>query len=140
MIVFTRYPEAGKTKTRLIAELGAEGAAELQRGMAEHDKPCRGVSQSRRISIEVRHEGGNPSLMRQWLGGDILYLEQDGGDLGERMLKAFIVAFRNGAERVLLMGTDCPDIPPQFWRKRFKSWNDPIWPWPGQGWGLYWSV
>lgn len=122
VIVFTRYPEAGKTKTRLIAELGAEGAAELQRGMAEHAiNRVRELATSRRVSIEVRYEGGNPSLMKQWLGSDILYLEQEGEDLGERMLKAFIVAFRNGAERVLLMGTDCPGISASILEKGFQE-------------------
>ncbi len=36
LIIFTRYPEAGTTKTRMIPELGAVGAAELQRQMTEH--------------------------------------------------------------------------------------------------------
>jgi glycosyltransferase A (GT-A) superfamily protein (DUF2064 family) len=35
LIIFTRYPEPGKTKTRLIPILGAEGAAKLQRQMTE---------------------------------------------------------------------------------------------------------
>ena len=34
-MVFLRYPEAGKAKTRLISELGAEGAAVLARELAE---------------------------------------------------------------------------------------------------------
>ena len=36
IVVFTRYPELGTTKTRLIPHLGAEGAAELQRQMSVH--------------------------------------------------------------------------------------------------------
>jgi hypothetical protein len=35
LMIFTRYPEAGKTKTRLISLLGEEGAADLQRQMTE---------------------------------------------------------------------------------------------------------
>ncbi|MDX2415867.1 MAG: hypothetical protein QNK19_00185 [Xanthomonadales bacterium] len=35
VIIFTRYPEAGTTKTRLIALLGSEKAASLQRAMTE---------------------------------------------------------------------------------------------------------
>lgn len=122
MIVFTRYPEPGKTKTRLMPELGAEGAAELQRKMAEHAiSQVRELAKRRPISIEVRYEGRNPSLMKQWLGGDILFHEQDGADLGERMLTAFLDAFRYGAERVLLMGTDCPGITPQILEKAFQE-------------------
>jgi glycosyltransferase A (GT-A) superfamily protein (DUF2064 family) len=30
LIIFTRYPKPGKTKTRLIPALGADGAALLQ--------------------------------------------------------------------------------------------------------------
>ena len=36
LIVFTRYPEPGKTKRRLIPALGPGGAAELQREMTAH--------------------------------------------------------------------------------------------------------
>ena len=36
LIIFTPYPEPGKTKTRLIATLGTVGAANLQREMTEH--------------------------------------------------------------------------------------------------------
>jgi uncharacterized protein len=120
VIVFTRYPEAGKTKTRLTPELGAEGAAELQRRMAEHAiSRVRELSKIRPISIEVRYQGGDLSLMRQWLGSEILYREQEGADLGEKMLTAFVEAFRNGVERVLLMGTDCPGISAPILEKAF---------------------
>ncbi len=122
VIVFTRYPEAGKTKTRLIPALGAERAAELQCRMAEHaiDR-VRELAKTRPISIEVRYQGGNPVLMKQWLGSDILYREQEGDDLGERMLGAFLDAFRNGAERVLLMGTDCPSVTAEILEKGFRE-------------------
>jgi uncharacterized protein len=36
LLVFTRYPQPGQAKTRLIPALGAVGAAELQRQMTEH--------------------------------------------------------------------------------------------------------
>lgn len=36
LIIFTRYPEAGKTKTRLIPALGTVGAANLQQEMTEY--------------------------------------------------------------------------------------------------------
>ncbi|BAY74926.1 hypothetical protein NIES25_13430 [Nostoc linckia NIES-25] len=35
-IIFTRYPEPGKTKTRLIPVLGSVGATNLQGQMTEH--------------------------------------------------------------------------------------------------------
>ena len=35
LIVFGRYPVPGRTKTRLIPELGPAGAADLQRQLTE---------------------------------------------------------------------------------------------------------
>ena len=47
LIIFSRYPEPGKTKTRMIPALGAEGAAELQKKMTEHTvKTAIALSQS----------------------------------------------------------------------------------------------
>lgn len=36
LIIFTRYPEPGKTKTRLIPALETVGAANLQREITEY--------------------------------------------------------------------------------------------------------
>lgn len=105
LILFTRYPEPGKTKTRLIPHLGARGAAGLQREMTEHT-----IRQARKtgVQIEVRCTGGTEELTRQWLGADLDYKEQGDGDLGERMQRAFEAHFHNGADRVVLIGSDCP--------------------------------
>jgi glycosyltransferase A (GT-A) superfamily protein (DUF2064 family) len=60
LIIFTRYPEPGKAKTRLIPALGAQGAAELQRRMTERTLAMAlPLSQSRLMTIEVRYEGGS---------------------------------------------------------------------------------
>src|SRR4028119_440578 len=40
LIVFTRYPEPGTTKTRLIPVLGKTGAANLHRLMAKRTIAC----------------------------------------------------------------------------------------------------
>ena len=111
LIIFTRYPEPGTTKTRLIPALGEQGAADLQRRMTEHlisriDHPCT----SRSLDLEIRYEGGNETLMRSWLGNDFTYHPQPPGDLGHRMRIAFDEAFRDGAEYVIISGTDIPGI------------------------------
>lgn len=105
LIIFTRFPEAGKTKTRLIPHLGAEAAAQLQKEMTEHT-----VMQARRAGaeIEVRYTGSSYEQMRNWLGGGFQYVEQGEGDLGERMERAFSDQFSRGAGRVVIVGSDCP--------------------------------
>jgi len=85
LIIFTRYPIAGKAKTRLILALEAEGAAAMQRQLTELTV-CRAVALavSSGVSIEVRYEGGDKRLMRGWLGGKPRYTPQGDGDLGQR--------------------------------------------------------
>ena len=69
LIVFTRYPEPGTTKTRMIPELGAEGAAELQRRMTEHMVARVAELVDRRsMPVEIRFEGGDERVMAAWLG------------------------------------------------------------------------
>ncbi|MEJ2286494.1 MAG: hypothetical protein P8X85_23195, partial [Desulfobacterales bacterium] len=69
LIVFTRFPEPGKTKTRLIPALGARGAARLQRQMTEHLMATAAKLSNRPgLAVEVYHEGGNTGLMQGWLG------------------------------------------------------------------------
>ncbi len=107
LIIFTRYPEPGKTKTRLIPALGELGAAQLHRRMAEHT-----VQQAKAVScpIEVWYVGGTKELMQDWLGTDLRYQEQPAGDLGDRMCAAFRSAFEQGYRSVIIIGTDCPGI------------------------------
>lgn len=122
LIIFTRYPEPGKTKTRLIPALGAEGAAVLQRQMTEHTfaqvKELQGV---RPLSVEVYFVGGNQHLMQSWLGTSVIYRQQGEGDLGRRMAIAFQTASEAGYERIVIIGTDCPDLNAQLMVKAFQS-------------------
>jgi uncharacterized protein len=121
LIIFTRYPEPGKTKTRLIPILGAEGAAGLQREMAEHVLSWAKPMRSEGVSLEVRHEGGTRDLMGKWLGPDMLFCEQGEGDVGQRMARAFTEGFQKDYRRIVLVGTDCPGLSAGLVRKAFTD-------------------
>jgi uncharacterized protein len=111
LIIFTRYPEAGKTKTRLIPALGSVGAANLQRQMTEYTIfQVKKLQKAIAISFEVRFAGGNLQLMQDWLGSDLVYQSQGDGDLGSRMMRSLLSCFKSGAENVVIIGTDCPGV------------------------------
>lgn len=122
LMIFTRYPEPGKTKTRLIPALGAEGAANLQRKLTEETvAKARELSSVFPVSLEVRFAGGNFSLMESWLGSDLNYQEQDSGDLGDRMTGAFKTAFNSGIQRVVIIGIDCPGLNQEILQQAFEK-------------------
>lgn len=111
LLVFTRYPEPGKTKTRLVPALGADGAADLHRRLTENSmQRFVELQQKRPVEIEVCFDGGDQGLMREWLGPGYRYIPQGSGDLGQRMSRAFASAFAAGKKRVLVVGADCPDL------------------------------
>ena len=111
LVLFSRYPEPGKTKTRLIPALGPKGASDLQKHMTEHvlSRAC-DLVESRPVDMEVRYDGGKQGLMEKWLGKSISYRSQGSGDLGTRMERAFSEAFQQGLNRVVIIGSDCPGI------------------------------
>lgn len=109
LLIFTRYPQAGRTKTRLIPLLGAEGAADLQRRMTEQLLAHLRSLPADRPRITIHYQGGGAAAMARWLGG-FAYARQVGGTLGERLDHAFAAAFAAGGRRVVAVGSDCPEL------------------------------
>jgi rSAM/selenodomain-associated transferase 2/rSAM/selenodomain-associated transferase 1 len=111
LIIFTRHPEPGTTKTRLIPVLGPEGAAALQRRLtARVAQTARRLMRTRNVAVDIRHAGGCAALLRQWLGEGFDYRPQGEGHLGRRMARCLSEAFDGGAARALLIGADIPAI------------------------------
>lgn len=122
LIIFTRYPEPGKTKTRLIPVLGSVGAANIQRQMTEYTIfQVQELQKAIAISVEVRFAGGDSQLMQDWLGLDLVYQSQGEGDLGSRMARSLGNAFQCGAENVIIIGTDCPGVNAQILVTAFEN-------------------
>lgn len=110
LLLFTRYPEAGRTKTRLIPALGAEGAARLQRTLTEKIlSQAKALEEQHGIATIIHYDGGNREKMVAWLGPRT-YMPQVEGDLGHRMQAAFAHTFAAGMNKVVLIGSDIPDI------------------------------
>src|SRR5512137_2276412 len=90
LIVFTRYPDPGKVKTRMIQVLGEQGAADLQCAMMQYTLDTAGrLVSTDNISVEVHFDSGSIEDMRSAFGRSYPYMRQDGSDLGERMLSSF---------------------------------------------------
>jgi len=111
LCLFTRYPEPGTTKTRLIPLLGKAGAADLQRRMTVHalDK-VRRLAVRRGVDVEIRYDGGDEWRMKQWLGTDLVFAAQGTGDIGRRMAFALKTASADDFDTTVIIGSDIPGI------------------------------
>jgi len=108
LLIFARYPEAGKTKTRLTPGLGAEGAAQLHAQMIR--KTMHTAARLRSVGIEVHHHGGTARDWRSLIRSPLHLIPQTEGDLGAKLQSAFERSFKRGDEALVVIGTDCPFI------------------------------
>jgi rSAM/selenodomain-associated transferase 1 len=108
VLLFVKYPEKGKVKTRLASKIGDDAALavyqELVSSMLDELNKCR---YPRRIYFTPMNAKDN---MGDWIGTESTYVAQSGSDVGERMKNAFLEVFETGVERALLIGSDVPDI------------------------------
>lgn len=111
LVLFSRYPQEGRTKTRLARLLGPEAAAKLQRRMTEYVTAQIAPWLAKRgARCEIRFDDGTADQMRAWLGWGFSYRAQGSGDLGARMQRAFADHFAAGASAVAIIGADCPGL------------------------------
>lgn len=122
VIVFARFPEAGQVKTRLIPSLGPERAAQLQAALTRRTLDvAQRLCSARLCTLEVRYTGGDIPRMRNLFGAENRYSAQQGTCLGERLEHAVCTAFMEGSQRVLVIGTDCPELEPTILDEAFEA-------------------
>lgn len=115
LAVFLKFPEPGRVKTRLAAELGAEKAVEIYRDLV--------VETLRHLPWEMLDvwlcfdPPEATEEVRVWLAPDIpgqakmLLVPQSAGDLGDRMRAVMDAAFaRPDTASLTFVGADCPDM------------------------------
>ncbi|MES2709383.1 MAG: TIGR04282 family arsenosugar biosynthesis glycosyltransferase [Verrucomicrobiota bacterium] len=114
LLIFLKYPQAGRVKTRLAATLGAERAVEIYRLLVK--EVFRNLPEDVRIIIlfDPPERAGE---IREWIGGlrpDLIsrfeFAAQQGTGLGERLIHAFDHAFDRGFAKICAIGTDCIDL------------------------------
>jgi rSAM/selenodomain-associated transferase 1 len=108
IIVFVKYPQPGKVKTRLALHIGTQKVIKLYRAFVEDtlDKLDRGQN-----SVAVFFDPADKeTLFKDWLGNRVYYYPQGTGDLGLKMKKAFDTLFNQKAEKIILIGTDIPQL------------------------------
>jgi rSAM/selenodomain-associated transferase 1 len=119
ILLFVKAPVPGEVKTRLAPALGAEKAAALYR-MFVLDL-LHTLSEIKVPVTVLFHPERYEGLVSEWLGQGLEYLAQEGDDLGQRLRSAFSQGFEGGAESLLALGGDTPDIPGSLVLEAFSS-------------------
>ncbi len=106
-------------KTRLASAIGDKMAANLyKRFLLEMLYTLNGGT----FLFYLYYSPESPlSGLKDWLGDHYLYMPQSGENLGERMKNGFLEAISMNFKRVLLIGSDIPDLPLEFIEEAFTS-------------------
>ncbi len=121
LIVFVKLPVKGKVKTRLAKTVGDEAALALYRCFVADILAA--VLRTGFSTLICFHPPHARKAVIEWLGDhQWSYLPQVGNNLGERMAAAFRAALR-GYSRAVLIGSDCPDLPPDLLHEAFENLN-----------------
>jgi uncharacterized protein len=108
VLVFLRAPEKGQVKTRLAKTLGDEKALALYKCFVEDTLQT--LQETVYQPTLCYHPSDKLPLITQWLGENNDYWPQEGISLGDKMANGFIKAFKEGFDRVVVLGTDVPDL------------------------------
>ena len=107
LIIFVKTPRPGAVKTRLAAEIGAAAACHAYRRLVMTVLDRMQVIPE--TELRFAPDDAGPEIT-PWLRNGWTARPQGEGDLGERMARAFEDAGADGACRVVIIGSDCPDV------------------------------
>ena len=126
MQVFLKFPAAGQVKTRLAAGLDESAAVAAYRAMVA--RVLEELPEEFSLSIAYAPAELGEEALWDWLrphlerGGrsreQVLWMAQlEVPGLGDRLREATGRLFAAGADRVLVVGTDCPYLKPEIYRQ-----------------------
>ena len=116
VVVFGREPIPGRVKSRLAVGVGEEVAALVYRELLGHTLRVAGS-----IDADVVLALAEPPA-RGWRPERAVAVEvQVAGDLGRRLADAFARRFAEGYRRVVVVGSDCPELAPHHFRAAFDG-------------------
>ncbi len=119
LILMTRVPVPYKTKTRLMNIFTGEQCADIHRCfLLDLFRVCNKLKHSIDIYLTYTPEG-DLHLFKDIIPDYIKIFPQEGKDLGAKMNNAINSLLHKNYEKVILIGTDIPEIQPEYIEKAF---------------------
>lgn len=110
--IFCKQPVPGHVKTRLASEIGDEPAARLYEAFLTDVVERLGTAGDHRILCYASDHHTSPDYFRRFAATRYQIHPQVDGNLGNRLKVFFASEFLQGADRVIVIGSDCPTIAP----------------------------
>ncbi|MFQ5501119.1 MAG: TIGR04282 family arsenosugar biosynthesis glycosyltransferase [Phycisphaerae bacterium] len=105
IILFAKFPQPGRVKTRLIGALTPEQAAEVYHRLLVLSLDTLRAVANARIILAGAPDAADFS---EYIDSRVEFRPQGDGDLGKRLSRGITAAFEAGSPRVIVVGADCP--------------------------------
>lgn len=121
LVLMTRAPLPGATKTRMMPHLTARQCAYLHRCMLRDiSRVCACIACEKTADILVACDGiGAEGAIREAFDAPAVYFPQEGEGLGERMARCVESVLSQGYRRCAIIGSDSPAISADDIREAF---------------------
>ena len=106
IIIFVRNPELGKVKTRLAKEIGDKETLQVYIELLQHTHDITSDLDCDRFVYYADYINNNDL----WESENFEKSLQEGESLGNRMMVAFFELFQQGYSKVVIVGSDCPEL------------------------------
>ncbi len=120
LIIFAKYPQKGKVKTRLAKDIGEENAVEFYKECTNYLFEELDSLENTGIHLFFASDDNEASI-KDWVNKRFNYHRQSGGTLGDKMLNAFEKVLGFNYTKCVIIGTDIPDINKQIINKAFNE-------------------
>lgn len=117
VIIFVKNAELGKVKTRLATQIGHERALEIYQFLLQHTQCAISPLEA---DIRVYYSEYLPEVDLWDLSVHTKHL-QEGSTLGERLIHALKESFEHGYSKIVVIGSDCPQLSASHIEKAFKE-------------------
>jgi uncharacterized protein len=124
LLVFAKEPLPGKVKTRLAQKLGENKACEIyvsflkiigSEWIGNFEQICFVGKQE-----NITNTSAQPLDLKPLFPKAVSFPEQESGDLGNKIYRAFTWAHEAGYEKIVIVGSDSPDLPHSILEKAFE--------------------
>ena len=107
LLIFAKAPRVGLVKTRLAISVGPQRACDIYERLLRTLSVR--LSAVEKATVCFAPDDAEPEL-RPFFPAHWRYYPQRGSDLGARLENAICHAFNQGASKVAVIGSDCPDL------------------------------
>ncbi|WP_333791877.1 TIGR04283 family arsenosugar biosynthesis glycosyltransferase [Muricomes intestini] len=119
ILIFTRIPIPGHTKTRMMPYFSEKECAQLHICFLEDIvRECQKTGRDLYVFFTPE---GKQNILFPIFGKIVKYREQKGSSLGERMKNALQEVFEDGYRACVLIGTDIPELRASYLENAFEK-------------------